>query len=1087
MNSVKIMMAAVLLLFPGGLHAQPPQLKIQFGHTGPISAISASRDGRYILTASRDGSFRLWTAAGRELRTYRYFDDDRLQEGPTPATYAAFSPDGRTFVTGCITPYGRQEAILWDIAGNKKVVFDTGPVGQAVAYAPDGRYVAAGSMIGPAAVWSIDGRLHRTINHSGVSKCVFSPDGSLILITDMTGVYLINVDRDSPVLTLPPVPNPFPALAVGYRNDRLLVNDALYIGGDAKPLGKGVSCGFFTSDDRLVAGGKNGMARIYDNNGKLQAEFDAGQEITAVAPSADGRLILAGHPDGSVSMWTFKGNRVNALEGRVSKINAVDVAEGGKILFGSDDGTAKLWDLSNNRIISVVHGGGVNAVKFSPTDAAFVTGGADNVARLWSREGVLENEYVGHTSDKAFIQLSDVGITDVEISPDGAYVLTASQDKTAIFWDRLKTGNNKAYVIPGKADGAQINALAWSPDGSRLVAVRFGNSEGVHLYGREQGKSLPVKWMKRLDAEFVKDVVFSPTDRIFATAGQAGELDLWDYDGARLHRFSFPNAVCAAFSADGALLAAGAASGTGGVWDVRQRRKRCDMKGHEGKISSLAFSPDGRYLVTAGHDGALRLWDPRRGAEKALLIPAKGASDDFVMVLPDGYFAGTRRGAEGVHYLFNDKVYVFRQFDVQYNRPHRVLQTLGYAAPEFVSALEKAYEKRIDKMGVSFNAAAGMNFDGLPVLEILNRADVKSVVYDGDMRLNVRAGGKGVPLQKLDVFINNAPVFGAKGIPLNGASDIEKEMTLALSSGMNIVEAAVMNEQGQSSAREALYVFFENPSPRKTLYIASFGVNEYQDEGVPDLELARKDAGDMARLFEKIGEKDGVETYELFDEDVTKARVLQMRDRLMRTGVDDVVVVFFSGHGFRDQQSKNFYLGVSDIRLDDLADTGLPYEALENMMDGIPARNRLMLIDACNSGELDKASVAEAEKSSIVQRTSRRKFKGAAYDMALTSDAFALMKALFNDLRTESGVTVISAAGGLQNAQERGDWGNGAFTYCVRKGVEEKAADMNKDGRIMLSELKAYVQKEVQRLTDGAQKPTSRKGDIVHDFRIWSP
>jgi len=47
------------------------------------------------------------------------------------------------------------------------------------------------------------------------------------------------------------------------------------------------------------------------------------------------------------------------------------------------------------------------------------------------------------------------------------------------------------------------------------------------------------------------------------------------------------------------------------------------------------------------------------------------------------------------------------------------------------------------------------------------------------------------------------------------------------------------------------------------------------------------------------------------------------------------------------------------------------------------------------------------------------------------------------------------------------------------------AADLNRDGQIMVSELKEYVSSEVERLTSGAQKPTSRRENLEWDWRIW--
>jgi hypothetical protein len=44
---------------------------------------------------------------------------------------------------------------------------------------------------------------------------------------------------------------------------------------------------------------------------------------------------------------------------------------------------------------------------------------------------------------------------------------------------------------------------------------------------------------------------------------------------------------------------------------------------------------------------------------------------------------------------------------------------------------------------------------------------------------------------------------------------------------------------------------------------------------------------------------------------------------------------------------------------------------------------------------------------------------------------------------------------------------------------------VNGDGEITVSELKEFVIKEVQRLTNGWQKPTSRRENLEFDFRVY--
>jgi uncharacterized caspase-like protein len=100
-------------------------------------------------------------------------------------------------------------------------------------------------------------------------------------------------------------------------------------------------------------------------------------------------------------------------------------------------------------------------------------------------------------------------------------------------------------------------------------------------------------------------------------------------------------------------------------------------------------------------------------------------------------------------------------------------------------------------------------------------------------------------------------------------------------------------------------------------------------------------------------------------------------------------------------------------------------------------------------------------------------------------NSFELMQQLFADLNKGTGAMVISSAGGAEYAFESPTWNNGVFTYSLLEGVKTKNADKNKDGQIMVSELRDYVIDKVQNLTEGKQRPTSRKENLEFDFKVW--
>jgi hypothetical protein len=62
---------------------------------------------------------------------------------------------------------------------------------------------------------------------------------------------------------------------------------------------------------------------------------------------------------------------------------------------------------------------------------------------------------------------------------------------------------------------------------------------------------------------------------------------------------------------------------------------------------------------------------------------------------------------------------------------------------------------------------------------------------------------------------------------------------------------------------------------------------------------------------------------------------------------------------------------------------------------------------------------------------------------------------------------------------------NEVFSYAILSSLKNKAAYTNHDSQVSVSELYDYVSKEVESLTKGAQKPTSRRENIENDWRVW--
>ena len=159
------------------------------GHKGDAIAVAFSSDSRRLVSVGKDAVVRLWDVSdGRLLRTLRHGPQGMI--GGT-----AFSPDGRLLAAcGIADP----RIFLWDPDSGRQVRIlqghSQGVVG--VAFNPDGRRLASGSLDGTLKVWdTASGRILLDLRSRGgqVGGVAFSPDGQRLA----AGTALLNSGKEA--------------------------------------------------------------------------------------------------------------------------------------------------------------------------------------------------------------------------------------------------------------------------------------------------------------------------------------------------------------------------------------------------------------------------------------------------------------------------------------------------------------------------------------------------------------------------------------------------------------------------------------------------------------------------------------------------------------------------------------------------------------------------------------------------------------------------------------------------------------------------------------------------------------------------
>jgi WD40 repeat protein len=141
-------------------------------HDDQVNSIVFSRDGKYIVSASSDGTALVWEAAtGKEL--------SRLNCGQMDASAVAFGPDETYAAVACLDGTIR----IWDVFTGKELIPIQGPgYPGLVTFSSDGKYIASGGSDKTARVWEV--RTGKEIAHmtheEPVWSAAFSPDGEYV-------------------------------------------------------------------------------------------------------------------------------------------------------------------------------------------------------------------------------------------------------------------------------------------------------------------------------------------------------------------------------------------------------------------------------------------------------------------------------------------------------------------------------------------------------------------------------------------------------------------------------------------------------------------------------------------------------------------------------------------------------------------------------------------------------------------------------------------------------------------------------------------------------------------------------------------
>ncbi len=295
-----------------------PVLAGQFqGHTGGVSALAYSEDGRVLVTAGKDGTLKVWNASSSALvRTIELDDGAAVSLGLSGSRAVTGHADGAVVIWDYekaekVAQFKRNDAEVWSVtfAGSpnrvaasshdwKVTLWDAGNPGQpvhvldahdnaaqAVAFfaSANGPMLATGGADKVVKLWNLDSmdQVRRYRGHRDfVTALAFSPNGRMLASAGLDGGIRLWSTASRGM----------------YRS----------LNGHK---GKIASLAFSPAGDRLVSAGEDGLVRIWDvRRGRTSRTLTGnGGGVASAQFSPDGQRIASAGDDGVVRLWNPQG------------------------------------------------------------------------------------------------------------------------------------------------------------------------------------------------------------------------------------------------------------------------------------------------------------------------------------------------------------------------------------------------------------------------------------------------------------------------------------------------------------------------------------------------------------------------------------------------------------------------------------------------------------------------------------------------------------------------------------------------------------------------------------------------------------
>lgn len=339
----------------------------------------------------------------------------------------------------------------------------------------------------------------------------------------------------------------------------------------------------WSSDSRFfLSAARDLTARIWSidqDEGSAQTTLSGHrQAIVGAWFSKDQETIYTVSKDGALFVWKY-----------MLRYDAPDGAD-------EDDDNNLQWGITERHFF-MQNNAHVTCAQFHPESKLLVTGFSHGLF------------FIHELPDFAQIQNLSISQNDIDyvaINKTGEWLaFGASKLGQLLVWE----WQSESYVLKQQGHFDSMNTIAYSPEGQRIITA--ADDGKIKVWDVNSGFCV-VTFTEHMSG--VTACEFAKRGNVLFTASLDGSVRAWDLIRYRNFRtFTAPSRLSfssLAVDPSGEVVCAGSVDSFDiHIWSVQTGQLLDTLSGHEGPVSSLAFSPDASTLVSGSWDKTVRVWN----------------------------------------------------------------------------------------------------------------------------------------------------------------------------------------------------------------------------------------------------------------------------------------------------------------------------------------------------------------------------------------------------------------------------------------------------------------------------------------------